>query len=386
VAVDSPELTHHPAIALLVELIKRPSVTPQDAGCQDVIAKRLTKAGFHCEAMPFGDVRNLWARLGERSPLLCFAGHTDVVPPGDLSDWASDPFSANFRDGLLFGRGAADMKGGLAAMVVAAEQFVATCPEFSGSLAFLITSDEEGVAADGTRKVIETLTARNEKIDWCVVGEPSSDKQLGDTIRIGRRGSLTGSLNIRGIQGHVAYADLAQNPIREFSPALAELLNTEWDQGNADFPPTGFEVVHIDSSSGADNVIPGRLNLRFNFRYSTEWNHNDLRQKVRDILERHQLGFELDWHLSGEPFLTTQGELTNAAGSAILEIANVETTFSTGGGTSDGRFISPAGTDVIELGLINASIHKVNEHVRTDDVADLCEMYQRIMQKLLAGE
>ena len=376
-------MTAHPAIDLLIDLIKRPSVTPDDAGCQGLIAARLADSGFTCESMQFGDVSNLWARIGNNSPVLCFAGHTDVVPPGNLSNWTSDPFDPVVRDGLLFGRGAADMKGGIAAMVVAAEDFVATHPNFDGSLAFLITSDEEGLAIDGTKRVMETLSSRDELIDWCVVGEPSSDKNLGDTVRIGRRGSLTGSVTIRGVQGHVAYAHLARNPIKEFAPVLKSLLEYQWDNGNDHFPPTTFEMVQIDSGTGTDNVLPAKLNARFNFRYSTEWHHSGIEQQVTEILDSHEIDYDLDWFLSGEPFLTSPGKLTEAVRQTVVDITGDEPTFSTGGGTSDGRFISPGGADVIELGLINATIHKVDEHVKTDHIPTLCDMYQRIMQLLL---
>jgi succinyl-diaminopimelate desuccinylase len=376
----------HPAIDLLMELIRQPSVTPKDAGCQDIIAARLANIGFTCEPMPFGDVKNLWARIGNSSPLLCFAGHTDVVPPGNLDNWASDPYEPLVRDGLLYGRGAADMKGGIAAMVVAAEAFTRRQPNFTGSLAFLITSDEEGLAENGTKRVIEKLSSRDEHIRWCIVGEPSSENTLGDTVRIGRRGSLTGALTIRGIQGHVAYAHLAKNPIKEFAPVLAELLEYQWDDGNKDFPPTGFEVVQIDSGTGTDNVLPATLNARFNFRYSTEWDHTGLENKVMEILDGHKIDYELDWHLSGEPYLTAAGELTAVVKRTIVEMTGIEPKFSTNGGTSDGRFISPTGADVLELGLLNATIHKVNEHVAVDHVPTLCRMYERIMESLLIKE
>ncbi len=373
----------HAAIDLLTDLIKRPSVTPDDAGCQEVIAARLANAGFTCESMPFGNVTNLWARIGRDSPVLCFAGHTDVVPPGNLDHWSSEPFDAIVRDGLLYGRGAADMKGGIAAMIVAAESFVTAHPDFNGSLAFLITSDEEGLAEDGTKRVVEKLLARNDRIDWCVVGEPSSEKKLGDTIRIGRRGSLTGALTVHGIQGHVAFAHLARNPIKEFAPVLSELLEYRWDNGNENFPPTGFEVVQMESGTGADNVLPATLNARFNFRYSTEWDHHGLQNKVVEILNGHDIDYDLDWQLLGEPFLTKPGKLTTAAQQAIADIADIEPVFSTGGGTSDGRFISPAGADVIELGPVNASIHKVNEHVAVEQIPALCQMYERMIELLL---
>lgn len=370
-------------LRLLRELVKRQSVTPEDAGCQDLIAARLAAAGFECEHMRFGAVDNLWARYGDREPLLCFAGHTDVVPPGPLEDWDSKPFEPELRGEELYGRGTADMKSGLAAMIVAAENFVADSPSIEGSLAFLITSDEEGDARDGTRRVVETLTDRGEKIDWCVVGEPSSHNKLGDRIRIGRRGSLNGRLVVKGVQGHAAYPELADNPIRRFAPALNEINDTNWDNGNEHFPPTSFQFVDIQSGVGAINVTPPDLKARFNFRYSTEWNHPALQNKFAEILDRHDLDYELEWQLSGEPFLTRPGRLTTAAVAAISEELEIEPELSTGGGTSDGRFISPAGADVIELGPVNASIHKVNEHVRVADLPALTSIYKRIMEMLL---
>jgi len=374
----------HPSIILLKDLIRRPSVTPDDAGCQEVLADRLQRLGFECESMPFGDVTNLWARRGGSDPVLCFAGHTDVVPPGAEEEWHTDPFEPVVRDGLLFGRGSADMKSGLAAMVVALEDFVATHPDHNGSLAMLITSDEEGRARDGTLKVIETLQARDEHIDWCLLGEPSSQAMLGDIVRVGRRGSLSGILTVRGVQGHVAYPQLADNPIARFAPILSELHTIEWDQGNDYFPATSFQVVDIRAGVGFPNVTPGELNARFNFRYSTEWDHERLRARVHSIFDAHQIDYELDWHLSGEPFLTDPGPLTSAVSRAVAETTGESPELSTGGGTSDGRFISPAGTDVVELGPVNASIHKVNEHVRMDDVVALTTMYRKIMELLLA--
>ncbi|MGI9203994.1 MAG: succinyl-diaminopimelate desuccinylase [Woeseiaceae bacterium] len=372
-----------PTVRLAAELIGKRSVTPEDAGCQALIEKRLVAAGFVCETLSFGDVTNLWARRGTALPVLCFAGHTDVVPAGDLSKWQTDPFSAEIRNGFLCGRGAADMKGGLAAMITAAERFTAADYPFTGSLAFLITSDEEGVAENGTRKVIDTLRSRQEMIDFCVVGEPSSDEIPGDVVRIGRRGSLTGYLTVKGAEGHVAYGHLASNPIRHFAPALADLHDIEWDRGNEHFPPTTFEVAHVKSSSGSDNVIPGSLNAIFNLRYSTEWHDRDLRKKIESVLDHHDLDYALDWHLSGEPFLTAHGELTSSAVQAVREIAGVEATFSTGGGTSDGRFISPFGADVIEVGVTNATIHKINERVEAAHLPMISKIYERIMQLML---
>ena len=378
-----PQAATDPAVELLEALIARPSVTPDDQGCQALMAERLEKLGFRTERMPFGEVENLWARRGSTGPVLCFAGHTDVVPAGDLDAWSSDPFTPTERDGLLFGRGAADMKTSLAAMLVAIERFVGSHPEHRGSIALLITSDEEGPAHDGTLKVMETLSARGEHIDWCVIGEPSSLDTLGDTVRIGRRGSLSGMLTIKGVQGHVAYPHLADNPIRRFAPALAELHDIEWDSGNEHFPPTSFQVVQLNAGVGAPNVTPAELYARFNFRYSTEWTHEGLQRRVGEILDGHGMEYELRWHLSGKPFLTEPGRLTEATAAAIREVAGISPELSTGGGTSDGRFISPAGVDVVELGPVNASIHKIDEHVRIADVPRLTAMYQRILEIML---
>lgn len=370
-------------LQLLSRLIRCKSVTPNDAGCQKILASLLEELGFNCEWMPFGDVTNLWARRGTEGPLLCFAGHTDVVPTGPLDDWASDPFEPVVRDGLLFGRGAADMKASLAAMIQALTLFIEANPDHPGSIALLITSDEEGPANDGTARVIEQLQQRDEHIDWCIVGEPSSHKTLGDTVRIGRRGSLSGSLKIFGKQGHVAYPQLADNPIRRFVPVFAELNEFNWDSGNEHFPPTSFEAVELNCGVGAANVIPGELSARFNFRYSTEWDHQSLENKVRSIFDSHEIEYELKWHVSGEPFLTLPGTLTEAVDRAIFECTGCHPELSTGGGTSDGRFIAPAGADVVELGPINATIHQVNEHVAVSDLPLLSKMYERILQNLL---
>lgn len=372
-----------PEIDLLCELIERPSITPDDAGCQLLLIERLEAAGFVCETLVYGDVTNLWARRGSESPVLCFAGHTDVVPPGDESEWSSDPFTPTFKDGLLFARGSADMKAGLASMIVAIEAFVADHADYAGSIALLITSDEEGRARDGTLKVIEELQSRKEHIDWCVLGEPSSQDRLADLVRVGRRGSLSGMLTVNGVQGHVAYPHLADNPIRRFAPVLADLHSIEWDTGNEFFPPTSFQVVDIQSGVGAPNVTPAVLNARFNFRYSTVWDHTGLKKRVADVLDSHDIDYDLDWHLSGEPFLTKPGRLIDATVQAILERTGTEPELSTGGGTSDGRFIAPVGTDVVELGPVNASIHKIDEHVRVDDVIELTALYRRIMELLL---
>lgn len=376
-------LADRPELALLFELMRRRSVTPDDAGCQELLGARLQAAGFVCESMPFADVTNLWARRGTSPPVFCFAGHTDVVPAGSLDEWQSDPFEPRIRDGLIYGRGSADMKSGLAAMIVATERFVAAHPEHDGSIAFLITSDEEGRASDGTLKVMDTLSARNETIDWCVIGEPSSHQTLGDMIRIGRRGSMSGMLEVRGIQGHVAYPHLADNPIRRFAPVLAELHDVLWDDGNDYFPPTSFQVVNLQSGIGAPNVTPAALSARFNFRYSTEWDYESLQAKVHALFDAHDIDYSIDWRLSGEPFLTKPGRLIDAVVDAVREQTGSAPELSTGGGTSDGRFIAPAGADVVELGPVSASIHKIDEHVGLDDVAKLADMYEKILRKML---
>ena len=373
----------HPSIELLQQLIRCRSITPDDAGCQDILAERLQQAGFTCESMLFGEVTNQYARRGDGEPVLCFAGHTDVVPPGADDKWNSDPFEPRIHNGDLYGRGSADMKSGLAAMIVALEEFIANHADYNGSLAMLITSNEEGTARDGTLKVVEALQERGEQIQWCVLGEPSSQSSLGDVVRVGRRGSLSGMLTVRGIQGHVAYPQLADNPIRRFAPILAELHTIEWDKGNDHFPPTSFQVVDIRSGIGFPNVTPGELTARFNLRYSTEWDHERLKTRVHEVFDAHDIDYDLNWHLSGEPFLTQPGQLTDAVVNAVKEKTGTAPELSTGGGTSDGRFISPAGTDVVELGPVNASIHKVNEHVRIDDVITLSTMYKRIMELLL---
>ena len=375
--------TAQPEIKLLCDLISRPSITPDDAGCQQLLIERLSALGFECETLIFGTVTNLWARRGKASPVLCFAGHTDVVPPGDEAKWSSAPFTPTLNDGYLYGRGSADMKSGLAAMVVAIEQFLAANPDPAGSLAMLITSDEEGRAREGTLKVVETLAARDEHIDWCVLGEPSSQETLGDVVRIGRRGSLSGILTVNGIQGHVAYPQTTDNPIRRFAPILAQLHEIEWDEGNEHFPPTSFQVVDVHSGAGATNVTPAQLTARFNLRYSTEWSYDTLQERVQRIFDEHDIDYELQWHLSGEPFLTQPGKLIDAVSQAVTELSGSAPELSTGGGTSDGRFISPAGAEVVELGPVNASIHKIDERVRVDDVIKLTAMYRRIMELLL---
>ena len=371
-------------LELTLDLIRRPSVTPIDADCQTIMAERLAAIGFQIEHLRFGDVDNLWARRGSTAPVLCFAGHTDVVPTGNLERWASHPFAPEIRDGKLYGRGTADMKSALAAMVVACERFVAEHPDHQGSIAFLITSDEEGPSINGTVKVIETLEARQEKITWCLVGEPSSSQQLGDVIKNGRRGSLNGKISILGKQGHVAYPHLANNPIHLALPALTELSQAEWDQGNTFFPATTFQISNIQSGTGATNVIPANLDALFNFRFSTEVTAEQLKARTHEILDRHGLQYELQWTLSGQPFLTAEGELVAAAQQAIRNVTGLETELSTSGGTSDGRFIAPTGAQVLELGVLNASIHQIDEHVNVADLEPLTDIYQQILTQLLA--
>ena len=370
-------------LELAMALISRRSVTPDDAGCQTLMADRLQAIGFRCEPMRFGEVDNLWARRGDSAPLLCFAGHTDVVPTGPVEQWQSDPFRPELRDGMLYGRGAADMKGSLAAMITATERFLARRPDHRGSIAFLITSDEEGPAVDGTVRVVDALEARIEKIDWCLVGEPSSEQHLGDVVKNGRRGSLGGVLRVKGRQGHVAYPHLARNPVHLLAPALAELANTEWDRGNEFFPQTTFQVSNIHAGTGATNVIPGTCEVSFNFRFSTESTEQDLRQRVAALLDRHGLDYEIDWNLSGQPFLTRRGELVDAAQRAVRAVAGYETRLSTAGGTSDGRFIAPTGAQVLELGPLNATIHQVDECVAAQDLDRLSAMYEEILEALL---
>jgi succinyl-diaminopimelate desuccinylase len=371
-------------IQLAIDLISRRSVTPEDAGCQDLMIQRLQALGFKIERLPFGEVTNFWARRGEQGPLLAFAGHTDVVPTGPEAQWQSPPFDPVMRDGYVFGRGAADMKGSLAAMITACERFIQQYPAHSGSIAFLITSDEEGPTnKDGTVKVVEQLVARQEKIDWCLVGEPSSTQTVGDVVKNGRRGSLSGTLTIHGMQGHVAYPQLAANPIHLFAPALAELAAHEWDRGNEFFPPTTFQVSNIHAGTGANNVIPGDLEVVFNFRFSTEVTQAQLQSRVEAILTNHKLDYDLQWSLSGQPFLTPAGKLVEMTQAAIKDITGQETQLSTAGGTSDGRFIAPTGAQVVELGPVNATIHKVNECVKAADLDTLSLIYERILEKLL---
>lgn len=370
-------------LELTKELINKPSLTPDDAGCQKLIAARLEKIGFKIENLRFGDVDNLWARYGTQSPLTVFAGHTDVVPTGPIAEWSSDPFHATEREGFLYGRGAADMKSGLAAMIVAAENFIQKNPNFPGSIAFLITSDEEGPTnANGTKKVVEILVDRKEKINYCIIGEASSEKLLGDQIRVGRRGSLSGKLLIHGKQGHVAFPHLADNPIHMAAAAIDELTSITWDRGNEFFPPTTFQISNIHAGTGAANVIPGVLEIMFNFRFSTAITVDEIQRRFADVLMNHSVNFDLKWDLSGHPFLTQHGNLVIATEAAIKEVTGLNTKFSTGGGTSDGRFIAPTGAEVIELGPINFSVHKINEHVLISDLEKLTQIYENILGKL----
>ncbi len=370
-------------LALTKQLIAEASVTPDDKNCQAILAERLQKIGFTIEAMNFNDTQNIWARRGNSAPLLCFAGHTDVVPSGPEEKWTSPPFEPTERDGKLYGRGTADMKTSIAAFVTACERLVAEHPEHSGSIALLITSDEEGDAYDGTTKVVDALKARGETIDYCIVGEPTAVNRLGDTIKNGRRGSLSGNLTIKGKQGHIAYPHLAVNPVHTFAPALAELVATQWDQGNAYFPATGFQISNIQGGTGATNVIPGSLNVKFNFRFSTESTDSGLKQRVHEILDKHGLDYDLQWSLSGQPFLTEAGELTQVAQAAIAEVCGINAELSTSGGTSDGRFIKAIARELIELGPVNASIHQIDEHIELAAVPELSAVYQNIMKRLL---
>ena len=374
------------ALALACELIRRRSVTPDDAGCMEVIAERLAPVGFRLERLDFGDTQNLYMRHGESAPSLVFLGHTDVVPSGPESDWKSPPFVPTVDDGILYGRGAADMKSGVAAMVTALRRFAARRPSHLGSAAILLTSDEEGEGTRGVVKVMETFAARGEKFDWCLVGEPSSFDRLGDVIRVGRRGSLCGVLTVHGVQGHVAYPDQADNPIHRFAPALAELKAEVWDEGNEFFPPTSFKVSNIHAGTGAENVIPGRLEVSFNFRFSTALTEEAIRRRVHDLLDQHGLRYDLAWRLSGAPFLTTRTELIDAAQAALLKVTGRRARPDTGGGTSDGRFVAPTGAQVIELGPLNGSIHKIDEHVPVADIGILAAIYEEILERLLGSE
>ncbi len=369
---------------LTLDLLRRQSLTPEDDGCQQMLAERLTALGFKCEHLRFGKVDNLWARFGTEAPVFAFAGHTDVVPTGPVEAWKFDPFEPTIEDGMLYARGAADMKSSIAAMVIAVDQFLKNNPKPEGSIAFLITSDEEGVATEGTVKVIETLEARNEKITWCLVGEPSSDQKLADVVKNGRRGSLSADITFKGIQGHVAYPHLAKNPVHEMLPALRELEQEIWDDGNEFYPPTSFQISNIQSGTGVENVIPGDAFVMCNFRFCTEVTIDQLKQRLCTILDKHKLDYEITWRCSGQAFLTPAGKLVEATQSAIKNVMGYETKLSTAGGTSDGRFIAPTGAQVVELGPLNATIHKVNECVAVDDLDKLTEIYERILEGLLS--
>ncbi len=375
-----------PTLELTKDLISRRSVTPADEGCQAVMTARLAALGFKIETLRYGNVENFWAVHGQGGPVFCFAGHTDVVPTGPLEEWRTDPFVPTIRDGVLYGRGAADMKSGLAAMITATEEFVRSHPHHHGRIAFLITSDEEGPSVDGTKRVAETLAARHERIDWCVVGEPSSEEKIGDTIKVGRRGSFSGRLTVHGVQGHVAYPQLAENPVHTLAPALAELTSRVWDNGTEHFQPTTFQVSNLNAGTGAPNVIPGELKARFNLRYSPVQTQEGLKEVVEGILRKHGVRYSLEWYVSGEPFYTPPGVLSEAVSAAVADATGYRPKLSTGGGTSDGRFIAPLGAQVVELGVINASIHKVNESVRVADIDALHRMYVGTLRNLLARD
>jgi succinyl-diaminopimelate desuccinylase len=370
-------------LALASELIRRRSVTPDDAGCQALIAGRLIQAGFNCEHLRLGEVDNLWATHGSGHPVLVLLGHTDVVPPGPAAAWASDPFEPTIRDGMLYGRGAADMKGSVAAFVVALEQFVAAHPQHAGTVALLVTSDEEGDAIDGVRRVADLFRERGQAIDWCITGEPSSTEKLGDLLRVGRRGSLSGTLTVKGVQGHVAYPQKARNPIHQAAAALAELTSQHWDNGYESFPPTSLQVSNINAGTGANNVIPGEMQVLFNLRYNPHWDAQRLEAEVTALLDRHGLEYALRWHRSGEPFYTPEGRLRSVARDVLATFAGGPPEESTGGGTSDARFIAPLGAECIEVGPVNASIHQVDEHVRVADLEALPGLYRELVEKLL---
>lgn len=370
-------------LKLLETLIRKESVTPNDAGCQALLTDRLSPLDFQAEQLDFADTQNIWLRRGQQAPLFTFLGHTDVVPPGTLSNWTTPPFEPSIRDGKLYGRGAADMKGSIAAFITAVERFIAQHPDHKGSIAILLTSDEEGPSTHGVVKVVEVLEQRNEKIDWCLVGEPSSKNTVGDIIRVGRRGSLCAKLTVNGIQGHVAYPELAENPIHCFAPALTELTQEVWDHGNEFFPATRLQVSNINSGTGAENIIPGSLEAQFNLRFNTELNQEIIASRVQAILDKYDFNYNLEWRLSGQPFLTKTGELKTATQAAIKHVCQHDTVSDTGGGTSDGRFIAPTGAQVIELGPINASIHKVDEHIDLEELELLSVLYEQILVNLL---
>lgn len=371
-------------LELTKELVACPSVTPNDADCQTILSKHLKALGFQIEHLAFGEVQNLWARRGTQGPLFVFAGHTDVVPPGPLPQWTSPPFQPEVRDGFLYGRGVADMKGNIAAMLVACEKFITQHPEHHGSIGWLITSDEEGPSIDGTAKVVEYLKNKKEKIDYCIVGEPSSEQKLGDTLKIGRRGTLSGTLVIHGKQGHIAYPHLADNPIHNALPAFAELTHIEWDKGDQFFPATSLQISNIHAGTGAGNVIPGALEIQFNFRYSPAVTAQQLQDKVVAILQQHKLKFDIVWHHSGQPFLTPEGNFAKLCSAAIQEITGVTPVLSTAGGTSDGRFIATLGCQLIEMGLGNRTIHQIDERVAVNDLEKLVQIYQRVLEKIFS--
>ncbi|MCG6325072.1 succinyl-diaminopimelate desuccinylase [Vibrio alginolyticus] len=377
-------MTDSPVLALAKDLISRQSVTPEDAGCQDLMIERLKALGFEIEVMVFEDTTNFWARRGSEAPLFAFAGHTDVVPAGKLEHWNTHPFEPTIIDGYLHGRGAADMKGSLAAMVVAVERFIAENPDHKGSIGFLITSDEEGPFINGTVRVVETLMERGENIDMCIVGEPSSTDVVGDVVKNGRRGSITGDLTVKGTQGHVAYPHLASNPVHESLLAIHELATTEWDKGNDYFPPTSFQIPNVSAGTGASNVIPGEFHVQFNLRFSTELNNDAIVQRVTETLDKHELDYDLKWTFNGDPFLTDTGALLDAVVAAVAEVNDTKPALLTTGGTSDGRFIARMGGQVVELGPVNAMIHKVNECVKVDDLEKLTDMYENTLKHLLA--
>ncbi|RJX67516.1 succinyl-diaminopimelate desuccinylase [Vibrio sinensis] len=377
-------MTDSPTMALAKDLISRQSVTPEDAGCQDVMIERLKALGFNIEIMVFEDTTNFWARRGTQAPLFAFAGHTDVVPAGNLSHWETNPFEPTIKDGVLYGRGAADMKGSLASMVVAVEQFIAQYPDHNGSIGFLITSDEEGPFINGTVRVVEALMARGEHIDMCIVGEPSSTHHVGDVVKNGRRGSITGDLTVKGIQGHVAYPHLAKNPVHQSLLAIHELTTTEWDKGNEYFPPTSFQIPNVQAGTGASNVIPGEFNVQFNLRFSTELNNDIIIERINAILDKHDLDYDLKWTFNGDPFLTDTGALLDAVVDAVDAVNQTKPALLTTGGTSDGRFIARMGGQVVELGPVNATIHKVNECVSVDDLEKLTKMYQKTLENLFS--
>ena len=375
-----------PTIALAQDLMGRASVTPEDKGCQELMITRLEAIGFIVERMRFGEVDNFWARRGTEKPVLAFAGHTDVVPSGPVDQWHTPPFEPTIKDGFLYGRGAADMKGSLACWIVALEEFIALHPNHCGSLALLITSDEEGPFVDGTTRVIDTLEARGEKMDWCIVGEPSSTNTLGDVIKNGRRGSLTANITAKGIQGHVAYPHLVINPIHKVAPALAELVSTKWDDGNEFFPPTSFQIANINGGTGASNVVPGHVEVMCNFRYSTELTADELTTKLESILDNHKVDYDIQWTYNGLPFLTGSGSLVDACRDAIKTTTGTDTQLSTAGGTSDGRFIAPTGAQVVELGPCNGTIHQLNECVKVSDLEQLTQVYFGVLTRLMAQE